>query len=156
MPLTSVHEVQRFPFHTMRGLKAGRSVAYCLTRFSPASPAWVIGAMLGLLTLNNADHDKGSVELYVAITYNQARASKSRWWAQYKKDFLFYSQRDIYSAPTSPHDLTQYIWLPTDCYFPVSQAKPISILGGAASSLDWDTVYDIFGCIYYIGVQNVK
>ena len=134
----------------MRHLKAGASVAYRLAEFRPLSDVKVIGAMIGLLTLENKRHaNDGSVELYAAITYNQARPSKARWWAQLKRDFLFYSQRDIYSEPTAPDDLSRYTWLPAGCYFAATPDKPLYIVIGATNSLNWDTIYDAFGCIYY-------
>jgi hypothetical protein len=146
-------ELQRFHFHTMRNLKASRGknteVAYRLATFQPASPVKIVGATLGLLTCGIDDHLKGCVELYVAVTYNQSRPSKYRNWVQYKRDFLFYSQRDVYIEPTASDDLVVNNWLPPGHYFAAGPDKPVNVYAGALNSLPWDTLYDVFGCIYY-------
>jgi hypothetical protein len=146
-------ELQRFHFHTMRNLKASRGknteVAYRLATFQPVSPVKIVGATLGLLTCGIDDHLKGCVELYVAVTYNQSRPSKYRNWVQYKRDFLFYSQRDVYIEPTASDDLVVNNWLPPGHYFAAGPDKPVNVYAGALNSLPWDTLYDVFGCIYY-------
>jgi hypothetical protein len=146
-------EVQRFHFHTMRNLKASQGknteVAYRLATFRPEREAKIIGATLGLLTCSIDDHRKGCVELYVAVTYNQARPSRYRNWVQLKRDFLFYSQRDVYTEPTSPNDLVMNTFLPAGHYFLAGPDRPVNVYAGALNSLPWDTLYDVFGCIYY-------
>ncbi len=142
--------VQRFNFHTMRGLKAKTSIAYRLTTFAPEGDVKIVGATLGLLTNGIADHTKGCVELYVAVTYNNTRPSSARNWVQLKRDFLFYSQRDVYVEPTSPNDLVVNNWLPSGHYFEAGPQLPVNIYAGALNTLPWDTVYDVFGCIYYV------
>ena len=146
-------ELQRFHFHTMRNLKAGHGnnteVAYRLATFRPERDVKIVGATLGLLTCSIDDHLKGCVELYVAVTYNQARPSKYRNWVQYKRDFLFYSQRDVYIEPTASNDLVVNNWLPAGHYFGCGPNKPVNVYAGALNSLPWDTLYDVFGCIYY-------
>jgi hypothetical protein len=146
-------EVQRFHFHTMRGIKAaqGRNteVAYRLATFAPEKDVKIIGATLGLLTNSISDHSKGCVELYIAVTYNQKRPSTARNWVQLKTDFLFYAQRDVYIEPTGPYDLTTTTWLPSGSHFSAGPARPVNVYVGALNSLPWDTVYDAFGCIYY-------
>lgn len=143
-------EVQRFHFHTMRGLRSGGSVAYRLATFRPEGEARIIGATLGLLTNSFYDHSRGVVELYVAATYNQARPSRARNWVQLKRDFLFYAQRDVYREPTSPNDLTTTTWLPAGDYFLAGPQRPVNIYVGALNTNPWDTVYDAFGCLYYL------
>jgi hypothetical protein len=147
-------EVQRFHFHTMRGLKASAGknteVAYRLATFRPEQEVQIVGATLGLLTNGISDHAKGCVELYVAVTYNQARPSRARNWVQLKRDFLFYAQRDVYFEPTSPNDLTTDHWLPAGLYFAAGPSRPVNVYVGALNSLPWDTVYDAFGCLYYV------
>ena len=146
-------EVLRFHFHTMRKLKASQGanteVAYRLATFQPEREVKIIGATLGLLTFSIDDHSKGCVELYVAITYNRARPSRSRNWVQLKRDFLFYSQRDVYQEPTSPNDLVVNTFLPQGHYFGAGPQRPVNVYAGALNSLPWDTLYDVFGCIYY-------
>lgn len=146
-------EVQRFHFHTMRGLKASTGknteVAYRLATFRPEREARIVGATLGLLTNGISDHGKGCVELYVAVTYNQKRPSRYRNWVQLKRDFLFYSQRDVYVEPTSPNDLVLTSFLPAGHYFTAGPDRPVNVYAGALNSLPWDTVYDVFGCIHY-------
>ena len=142
--------IQRFHFHTMRGLRSGRSVAYRLASFAPEREVQLIGATLGLLTNSFFDHSQGVVELYIAATHNGSRPSKARNWVQLKRDFLFYAQRDVYREPTSPNDLTTTTWLPAGGYFPAGPEQPVYILVGALNSNPWDTVYDAFGCLYYL------
>jgi hypothetical protein len=146
-------EIQRFHFHTMRNLKASQGknteVAYRLATFQPERDVKIIGATLGLLTCSIDDHLKGCVELYVAVTYNQARPSRYRNWVQYKRDFLFYSQRDVYTEPTASNDLVVNNWLPVGHYFAAGPRRPVNVYAGALNSLPWDTLYDVFGCIYY-------
>src|SRR3990172_5488630 len=107
-------EIQRFHFHTMRGLKAAAGknteVAYRLATFRPEREVKIVGATLGLLTNSFYDHSRGVVKLNVAFTYNQARASTAGNWVQLKRYFLFYAQRDVYKEPTSPSDLTRTDW----------------------------------------------
>ncbi len=141
--------VQRFNFHTMRGLKSNTSVAYRLATLAPRREVQIVGATLGLLTNGISDHTKGCVELYVAVTYNQARPSSYRNWVQLKRDFLFYSQRDVYVEPTSANDLVVNNWLPAGHYFECGPSRPVNVYAGALNTLPWDTVYDVFGCIYY-------
>lgn len=146
-------EVQRFHFHTMRGLKAAEGgnteVAYRLATFAPQRAVKIIGATLGLLTYSIPDHRDGCVELYVAVTYNQKRPSRARNWVQLKSDFLFYAQRDVYSEPTSNNDLTTTTWLPAGHYFAAGPDRPVNIHVGALNSLPRATLYDAFGCVYY-------
>ncbi len=141
--------VQRFSFHTMRGLKSKGAVAYRLATLSPGRDIRIIGATLGLLTNGIPDHGEGCVELYIAVTYNQARPSSARNWVQLKRDFLFYSQRDVYTEPTSPSDLVVNSWLPAGSYFACGPNLPVNVYVGALNTLPFDTVYDAFGAVYY-------
>jgi hypothetical protein len=137
----------------MRGLKAAAGknteVAYRLATFKPEREARIIGATLGLLTFSIGDHSEGCVELYVAVTYNQSRPSRYRNWVQLKRDFLFYSQRDVYTEPTSPNDLVVNTFLPAGNFFAAGPERPVNVYAGALNSLPRGTLYDVFGCIYY-------
>lgn len=143
--------VHTFPFHRMEPVEKGRRFAYRLATFVPDAPAGVIGATLGLLTNGIPDHTVGCVELYIAVTRNAAEPDPARNWEQLKRDFVFYLQRDVYAEPTGAGDLTQTFMLPAETSVHVSKEAPLHVLVGVGNMLPYDTDYDAFGCLYYVG-----
>jgi len=144
-------ELKRWHFHIMEDLNPGDRKAFRLDTFRPPSPVKIVGAHMVLLTCSITSHHQANVEIYLAISNKDYEPKCDENWINMKQDYLFYSQRDVYSEATSADDLMQTIWLPDGTYYTAGPLTPVYVYVGAGSW--WDkgmTAYDVMGSIYYV------
>ena len=138
-----VQEVKHKNFHIIDDLASHEKKAFILEEWKPEQDIYIIGAQLGLLCYKN-DHS----EIYIAVSKNP-EINNEKYFLSFKRDYLFYAQRDVYAYSTAPNDLTSEIFLPSGHGFFIKKGEPIYIKAGALNSTDKDIKYDVFCNLYY-------
>ena len=136
-------------FHSgLRSTKAGERDIYILEKWEApvrlwASPVHLIGVHFGLLC-----YPADGIEIYICVSRNPSIDDADNFLI-FKKDYLFYAQRDAYQNCSGIKDLLDWQMLPLGKWFEVSEADPVYIKVAVSNISKEPAQYDAWVNIYY-------
>jgi len=151
--------VQIYSFHIIRDIETHSSHLFIGDIWQPDRDVFIIGWTAGLLCCTT-----NRQELYLSISRNYKLfpgheefmvdasevTDRGHYFAELKKDFLIYAQRDQRQPPQGIDDLIQTKFLPAGSGFYVAKGEPIYFRCGAMNKSGWTSTYDIFATLYWV------
>ena len=133
-------------FHSgLRSTKAGERDIYLLVKWT--SPVRLIGVHFGLLC-----YPADGIEIYICVSRNPCIDDEDNFLI-FKKDYLFYAQRDAYQNCSGIKDLLDWQMLPPGKWFEVSETDPIYIKVAVSNISKESAQYDAWMNMYYEKVE---
>ena len=142
-----MNEIKHKNFHIVEKLEAkggDNERQFILETWNPESDSWLVGCAIGLLCQRSE-----SMEMYLAVSKDPSVGEGQDFFVNFKKDWLFYQQRDVYTYSTGINDLVSYHFLPAESGFLIKQGDPLYIKVGALNLGSEDRAYDAFCNLYY-------
>ena len=129
-------------FHSgLRCTKAGERDIYLLATWR--YEVRLIGVHAGLLC-----YPADGIEIYICVSRNPSIDDTDNFLI-FKKDYLFYAQRDAYQNCSGIKDLLDWQMLPPGKWFEVSEANPVYIKVAVSNISNKPAQYDAWMNLYY-------
>lgn len=131
-------------FHSgLKNIEANKREMLLLADWTPAPPRRIVGAHLGLLC-----YPTEGMEIYICVSRSPALIEADNF-LDFKKDYLFYAQRDAYTNCSGIKDLLDWQMLPSGKWFSASKKNPVYVKVAVSNISGKAVDYDAWVNFYY-------